>query len=416
MLTYCSDTSCVCPTPSSLANNVRKVAAVRFFFWLHLFASIIVPFFRDWGGLNFTEILLLQAWFMAWNFVLEVPTGAVADFFGRRVSMSLAGVMVAVGSAVYASVPWLPVFLLGEFIFAIAMTLMSGADEALVYDTLKALGREREATRTISALESWKLAGIVLGALASGILAAKVGLRAPLLLQCVPALISTCFALTLVEPPKGESDGMRDSSLRRYFAIVSGGIGHLWRHPELRALTLDSVLTGTITWLIIWSFPPQLERSGITISAFGVVQAAMALGQIALLSRQHRVERLVGGIVPLLRITALLPPLGFLLLAMTSHPVGSVMGILVVSVPGLARGPLFSGALNRHIRSTERATVLSSISAARTLAIAVVYPVAGSLMDRSLPLAFAAFGSINLVTAIFCAAPAAAITGGKGEE
>jgi len=65
------------------ANNVWKLNAVRLFFWLHFMASVLVPFFRDWGGISFTQIMLLNAWFMFWNFLLEIPTGTVADFWGR---------------------------------------------------------------------------------------------------------------------------------------------------------------------------------------------------------------------------------------------------------------------------------------------------------------------------------------------
>jgi len=375
---------------------------------MHLFASIAVPFYREWGGLSFTKILLIQAWYMAWSFLLEVPTGAVADRFGRRVSVSLAGVVVAVAAPVYALIPRLPVFLAGEVLFATAMALMSGADEALVYDSLKALGREAEATRTMSMLESWKLAGIVLGSLSGGFMAGAWGLRIPMFFQCVPALLSSGVALTLVEPPR-EKGGPDSASARRYLVILSGGLGQLRRHPVLRALTLDLVSVGTISWLILWSWPPQLERSGIPIAFFGVVHSAMCLGQIAILSRQHALERMFGGIIPLVRITAIVPPLGYMALAATSHPAASLAGILLVSVLGLSRGPLFSGALNRHIASEERATVLSAVSAARTLAIAVVYPVAGVLMDLSLPLAFAAFGISGLLAAVLGAAPRTAL-------
>jgi hypothetical protein len=49
----------------------------------------------------------------------------------------------------------------------------------------------------------------------------------------------------------------------------------------------------------------QLQRAGLPLGTYGVVQSAMAIGQIALLARQHRVERLAGGLVTLLRLTAI---------------------------------------------------------------------------------------------------------------
>src|SRR5262249_52978406 len=159
---------------------------VRLFFWMHFFASVLVPFFRDWGGLTYMQIMLLNAWFMFWNFALEIPTGTVADLFGRRASVVLGSFVAGIGAFVYASTPRIAVFLCAEVLFAVAFTLMSGADEALVYDTLEQLHRGGEAKRTFARLESFKLAGIVIGALSGGVIASQLGLTAPMLLQVLP--------------------------------------------------------------------------------------------------------------------------------------------------------------------------------------------------------------------------------------
>ena len=169
-----------------LDGNLRLMALVRLLFWTHLLSSVTVPFFRDWGGLSFTEILLLQAWFMVWSFLLEVPTGAVADRLGRRVSIAAGAFLASAGSLVYASFPSIWVFMLAEILYAAAYALCSGADEALVYDTLAALGRQGEASRTMARLESFKLAGILAGALTGSFVAAWLGLRAPMLLLFSP--------------------------------------------------------------------------------------------------------------------------------------------------------------------------------------------------------------------------------------
>ena len=66
------------PLSRTIANNLWKVKAIRFLFWLHFIAAVIVPFFRGWGGLSFTQILFLNGWFMLCNFLLEIPTGNVS--------------------------------------------------------------------------------------------------------------------------------------------------------------------------------------------------------------------------------------------------------------------------------------------------------------------------------------------------
>src|SRR5262249_12610670 len=148
-----------------LENNLWKMKALRFFYWAHLFAAVLVPFFRDWGGLDYTRIMLLNAWFWFCNFLLEVPTGTVADFYGRKMSLVLSCVMGSAAVLVYGSMPVFAVFFVAEVLFSISWTLQSGADEALVYDTLLHLGREGEAKPLFARLESYKLAGIVVGSL-----------------------------------------------------------------------------------------------------------------------------------------------------------------------------------------------------------------------------------------------------------
>ena len=153
------------PTLAGLEGNVPKLAALRFLCWMHLMSAVIIPFFREWGRLSFVQIFALQTWFMVACFLMEVPTGAVADRFGRKVSVACGGFLLAAASLLYGSFPLLAVFVVGEGLFAVAITLISGADEALAYDSLLAQGRQAEASRVMARLEAAKLAGILAGAL-----------------------------------------------------------------------------------------------------------------------------------------------------------------------------------------------------------------------------------------------------------
>jgi len=48
---------------------------VDFILGLELIGSVLLIFFRDWGGLNQTQTQMLQSWFTLWIFILEIPTG-----------------------------------------------------------------------------------------------------------------------------------------------------------------------------------------------------------------------------------------------------------------------------------------------------------------------------------------------------
>jgi MFS family permease len=389
--------------PARLAGNVAKMAALRLLFWTFLMSGVVTPFFREWGHLSFTQIFLLQSWFMLMNFLLEVPTGAVADRFGRKASIAAGCFLMAAASLVYGSVPMLAVFVLGEAVFATALTLVSGADEALVYDSLKAIGREGEAARVISRLEATKLTGIFGGALLGSLVASRLGVRAPMLLQALPMALSGFVALLLVEPPRGAAVTPQRQG---YLRLLSGGLEHFRHEPELRALALDQVANVSVTWMVLWLYQPQLMRVGMPLAAFGAVHAAMGLGQVLLLARLATVERAVGGSVRLLRLTAFTPALAMLVLAATTGAAPSIVLIVLAATAGMGRPPLFSAAINSRIPSEKRATVLSAVSASRTLVIGLLYPLVGATLDRSLPATLVLVGVLGLAAALFASAPA----------
>jgi MFS family permease len=160
-------------------SNIRKVYVVSLLCNMHFIAAVLVPFFTDWGRIRFSQVLFLNAWFMFCVFMLEIPTGTVADFFGRKTSMLLGSVVFILAVVVYVSYPSFYVFLVGETIWAMAYTLNSGANEALVYDSLKIIGHEERSKKVYSRMEAFKMTGILIGALLGSVLAKYGGLTMP---------------------------------------------------------------------------------------------------------------------------------------------------------------------------------------------------------------------------------------------
>ncbi len=61
----------------------------------------------------------------------------VADYFGRKQSIVVGLLFYFFGVLLYGFVPSFYIFLICEMILALGVALMSGADKALIYDTLK---------------------------------------------------------------------------------------------------------------------------------------------------------------------------------------------------------------------------------------------------------------------------------------
>ena len=74
--------------------------------------------------------------------MLEIPTGVIADRFGRKTSMILGSLVLSIAALIYGSIPHFYNFLFSEFLFAVGITLISGADKAILYDSLKENNQE----------------------------------------------------------------------------------------------------------------------------------------------------------------------------------------------------------------------------------------------------------------------------------
>lgn len=372
-----------------MGSNIWKLQAIRMLFWMQFFSAVLVPFFTDWGGISLAQVLFLNAWFFLCNFLFEVPTGTVADFLGRKVSLAL-GSLVGVGAALlYVSRPSFPVFMAAEAVFAIAYTLHSGADEALAYDSLKAEGQTERAANVLGRMESFKLGGIITATITGGFIASAYGLSAPMRAYVFPAALAFLLSLTLREPP---DTGRERKTRTSYARILTEGGRYFLGHKVVRLLAFELALTNALAWGLIWLFQPLLERGGLPLRFYGVVHALSCLGQIVFLGNVARIERWVGSMRRLLLAATVLSGVSFLLLAATRWLPLVILGIIVGFTFSLPRIPLFSAYINHHIPSERRATVLSFVSMVRTLAIVVINPIIGLLAEWSLSWTMAVLG------------------------
>lgn len=90
-----------------------------------------MPFYLDWAGLDYAKMFALEAFFVCSVFALEIPTGVVADRFGRKFSLALGGAFSGTAFALFGLTRAYPVFIFAEFVCAVGFSLFSGADRAL---------------------------------------------------------------------------------------------------------------------------------------------------------------------------------------------------------------------------------------------------------------------------------------------
>ncbi len=381
-------------SPEVWRRNVRRMYVWRALTMMHFFAGALVPFFTEWGGLTLPQLFLLQAWFFLWIFLLEVPTGAVADKYGRKASILCANACLLAATAIYATGKGLPRFLLAEVIWAASSALASGADEAMVYDSLKACGEESRSKKALATLASFDIGAIAVAAPIGSLVAARWGLRAPMALMLVPFALGLLVGFALEEPPTGE-EGPKPG----YREVLTRGVRYFASHEPLRALAFDSVTIWMLSFMTVWLFQPRLKELGIGVAAYGFVTAAMTLSQIAILSSPDRVEKLFGGARRYLIWSAVIPGLAYLGLPFATNPWAACVLFVLIPAFGLSRSVVISNYMNKHISGPQRATVLSTVGMGRQLMGVIVLPAVGLLTKLSLGWTFAALGAAILACA-----------------
>src|SRR3989344_8041089 len=110
----------------------------------------------------YTQIFLLEAWFILWIVLLEIPTGVVADKYGRKVSVALGALFFAIDLLIFGTTKNYYILYLAEFLGAMGFAFISGADKALIYDSLIEMKKKDEGNYYLSRYEAAGTLGILI--------------------------------------------------------------------------------------------------------------------------------------------------------------------------------------------------------------------------------------------------------------
>lgn len=130
-----------------LSNNIIKLYAFSTLQMTLFPMAIITLFWKDQIGLTLTQILLLQGILSVVMVIMEYPSGYVSDRIGYRAALTIATVTGTIGWGIYTVAATFSHVMLAEILLGISLAFISGSDSALLFETLKAEGREPEYAR-----------------------------------------------------------------------------------------------------------------------------------------------------------------------------------------------------------------------------------------------------------------------------
>src|SRR5512133_580084 len=132
--------------PAYVRGNIVKLNIIKFSKWFSLVMPIIVPFYQE-NHLSIGGIMILKSVYSVVIVVLELPSGYFADVLGRKKMLVFGSFAGAFGFIVYAFTHSYAGFLVAEVALATGQAFISGADSAMLYDTLASARRQKEYTK-----------------------------------------------------------------------------------------------------------------------------------------------------------------------------------------------------------------------------------------------------------------------------
>lgn len=159
----------ILPDRRAMARNVSLYPWFRFAQNLSFWQAIWFLFLQQ--ELSAAEAILLYAVYDVATTVMEVPSGYMSDRLGRRRTLIGAGFFGALGAGLIAVGSGFAVFALAQVCLGVSAAFVSGTDNALLYESLAAQGREDE-TEAQEA-RGWRaaLTGLALSAITGGVMA-----------------------------------------------------------------------------------------------------------------------------------------------------------------------------------------------------------------------------------------------------
>jgi MFS family permease len=374
-----------------MTSFLARVYAFNFFDKFILIFPLYTVMFVD-AGMKPVEITVcLTAWSAA-TFLLQVPSGVIADRWSRRHILAWSQLVRGAGFVVWLLHPHFWGFLAGLLLWGVKTAFTSGTFEALLYDELKAQGRALEYTRIFGRTRAVQSGGVLLAALGAAVVA-RSGYGSMLIASLVAAALAFAAAVSLPPAPRAMPAGEPG-----YLAHLRLGLAASFRQPAVLNILVFSAIVLALGAALEEFWPIFGAKVGLSRSIIALFVGAQNGVEVLVSLIAYRMSGLptrgfyaffaVGGLV-LATAAGIFTPAAMLLLAIYS----GLMKLVAV---------VFEGRLQHIIPSDRRATIGS---------------VKGFLAQVGLIALYLSFGPVAQATSYriaFLACGAAAIAIGLG--
>ncbi|MGC5326155.1 MFS transporter [Brevibacillus sp. SYSU BS000544] len=339
---------------------------VKLLFWATLFGSVtflepIMVLFYMQRGLDPSSVFWVTfAWCSA-VLLFEVPTGAFADRFGPKASFIFGCALNITSNILLIFAHDFLMLMIFNILWGASVTFFSGAEEALIYESLKENKGESRMGEVLGKISSATYIPMIFTFIFGAYFAKDLQewQFISLILLTICFQLVQLFILMKVSNPR-DFGKFRENP----FTHVKNGLNLIRQTPDIIKLFLNFTIVFIPSFVIFGKVEqPYLTQAGLPVAWLGVFYAGMALMGLLISQNIGRLQKRVSNI-SIMRLSGLAAviALGIASFAFGQTLVFATIVFLVVRMTRVIRYPVFSQMTNEYIPSESRATTLSLLS------------------------------------------------------
>ncbi|MBI4018763.1 MAG: MFS transporter [Candidatus Aenigmarchaeota archaeon] len=374
-----------------IINFLEGAAALILPYWVLYFSEI---------GLSFTQIsLLISASFMA-SLFFEVPTGIIADVYGRKVSVVLSFFLCGFALMAISFTREFGIIAALFFFMQASNTLSTGAWDAWLVDYAKREGGRKLVNTAISKAHAFTLAGTFLGFLVSGLLVTAIGLSMLWVITGLLTMAGGIYALLYGKEYFVRRRVKMSDLLNHAVRQSVKGSKYMASHNVILYLVLGTAFLGFFTaGEIAWQ--PFLKDIGMPIAYLGPLFAVASLIGIIFSALSPTFVRLVGSQRNALIISIVMMSILFLIISVVSDYLLAAAIYVALASIGALYYPLREAYFHKFVPSHSRATMGSIKNVVYSIVGIIALFIGGVIADSYGPQAALVACSILILPAIF---------------
>lgn len=345
------------------------------------FTPIIVLFLLA-NGLNYQQVFWVFTIGAIFSLLIEIPTGIIADLFGKRMSIIVAKFLIFIAYVAYGLSGSFWMFVLSQLILEAGNAFRSGTETAYVYDYLaqhklkkytEVKGKQKFYARVSEAV------GAGIGGIAAGwLLGHGYGYGGVFLIAAIPAFVNFVYGVLW---EKIEERRERSVSARKLYRFTLNSFSEIIKKRHLLVVVLNITVFATVIASLDKFVQPYMIDAGIRVEAIGFIYSIFLTVTAFLV----RYSYLVGGWLGTRKTINCLSLIAFIpafILGLGHVSIFGVMLFFFVIFIENVRSPIANNEFHESIGSQKRATLGSILELSKSLGKVIVLPIVGYLAEN----------------------------------